>query len=78
MKAGTANAEEAVAGEATNYFIYKLSISYKEASEALYWLRLLSDAGIIESKLSKYFLNDIEELKKILSSIIKNTKAKRN
>ena len=53
-----------------------MGISYKESREAYYWLRLLRDTGLLELKLANSFLKDAEELKKILASILKTTKAK--
>ncbi len=77
LRSGTsigANTEEAIGGQSKSDFIHKLSIAYKEAREAAYWLRLLSDSGLLEEKLSMSFLSDIEERKKILASILKTSK----
>ena len=77
LKAGTsigANVEEAMGGQSTKDFIAKISISYKEARESHYWLRLLRDSQYIEIKLAESLLSDCEELKKILASIIKTIK----
>ncbi|MEO8769858.1 MAG: four helix bundle protein [Ferruginibacter sp.] len=77
LRSGTsigANIEEAVGAQSQSDFIHKLSIAYKEARETSYWLRLLKDAGIIEKKLCESFLNDSEELKKILSAILITSK----
>jgi four helix bundle protein len=79
LRAGTsigANTEEAIGGQSKSDFVHKLSIAYKEARETAYWLRLLNDSGILEEKLAASFLSDIEELKKILASIIKTSKSK--
>ncbi len=77
LRSGTsigANTEEAIGGQSRSDFVHKLSIAYKEARETSHWLRLLSDAGLLEEKLAVSFLSDIEELKKILVSIIKTSK----
>ncbi len=71
-----ANIEEAIGGQSKKDFISKIGIAYKEAREAHYWLRLLKDVGIIEIKLADSFLQDAEELKKILASILKTSKTK--
>lgn len=55
-----ANINEAQDAQSTNDFISKLSISLKEARESKYWLELLKD---------------LEEIIKLLVSIIKSTKA---
>jgi four helix bundle protein len=78
LKSGTsigANMEEAVGAQSKSDFIYKTAIiAYKESRETSYWLRLFKDAKIIEDKLSQSFLADSEELRKILSSILKTSK----
>jgi four helix bundle protein len=61
LKSGTsigANIEEAIGGQSKKDFVAKLSISYKEARETHYWLRLLTDTGYISKKLSFSLLND--------------------
>ena len=77
LKAGTsigANAEEAVGGQSRPDFISKCGISYKEARESHYWLRLYRDTELLEPKLAESLLDDNEELKKILASILKTSK----
>jgi four helix bundle protein len=77
LRSGTsigANIEEAIGGQSKKDFIAKLSISYKEARETHYWLRLLTDTGYLPKKLSTSLLNDCEELLKIIGSIIKTSK----
>ena len=79
LKAGTsigANVEEAIGAQSKADFIHKLSITYKEARETSYWLRLLMEAGLVELKLSQSFLNESEELKKILVAILIASKNK--
>lgn len=73
-----ANTEEAVGGQSEKDFQSKLSIAYKEARESHYWIRLLRDSNIITAKMAESFLNDCEEIQKILGSIIKTLKAKNN
>ena len=77
LKSGTsigANIEEAVGAQSKSDFIHKAGVAYKESRETFYWLRLFKDANIIDEKLADSFLADSEELKKILSSILKTTK----
>lgn len=69
-----ANVEEAEGAQSKKDFITEMSIAYKEARETEYWLRLLSDAALLEQKLAASFLQDIDELKRILSSILKSSK----
>lgn len=73
LRSGTsigANSEEANASQSRKEFISKLSIAYKEASETHYWLRLLQASNMTsdENNLKK-LINEIIEIKKILSSI---------
>lgn len=77
LRSGTsigANVEEAIGGQSRKDFIAKISISYKEARETKYWIRLLEATNYIETEEAKDLLNDADELCKILSSIIISTK----
>lgn len=77
LKSGTsigANAEEAVGGQSKKDFIAKISISYKEARETHFWLRVLRDSDYIDSELAISLLADCEEIKRILSSILITSK----
>jgi len=77
LKSGTsigANVEEAVGAQSRSDFIHKMGLAYKEARETSYWLRLFTDAKIIDEKMSLSFLSDTEELNKILASILHTTK----
>ena len=50
LRSGTsigANVEEAIGGQSKKDFFAKLSISYKEARETKYWIRLLFDTDYI-------------------------------
>jgi four helix bundle protein len=66
--------EESLGGISRKEFIMKLTISYKEARETLYWIRLMTETGYLEASDSKGLLNDCLELVKILSAIIKTSK----
>ena len=68
-----ANVEEALAAQSKKDFISKMAIASKEARETKYWLRLINDAQLVDKDLSHY-LSKIEELIKILTSIVKSTK----
>lgn len=77
LKSGTsigANIEEAAGAQSRKDFKAKLSISYKEARETHYWLRLLRDSQKIDEQLAESMLNDCDELLKIIGSIIKTLK----
>jgi four helix bundle protein len=77
LRSGTsigANTEEAIGAQSRSDFIHKFSIAYKESRETAYWLKLLKDARILEDKLAGSFIKDIEELKRILASILRSSK----
>lgn len=77
LRCGTsvgANVEEAIGAQSQKDFFAKLSISYKEARETHYWLRLLKDTEYISVKQFQSLLNDTEEILKIIGSIKKTIK----
>ena len=73
-----ANIEEAIGGQSRRDFVAKLTIAYKEARETHYWIRLLQDAGILEPNIAQKFMQDCEELLRILTSILLTLKLKQN
>lgn len=81
LRSGTsigANIEEAQGGQSKKDFIAKTQISYKEAKETKYWLRLLKDTEILEYKLAESLLLDCDEIIRIISSILKSSKINEN
>ncbi len=78
LKSGTsigANLSEAEGGQSKADFIAKCQISYKEALETKFWLRLLQETDYLDTKLAESLLNDVQELIRILQAIIKTAKA---
>lgn len=72
LRSGTAigsNVEEAVGGYSRKDFSAKLGISYREARETKFWLRLLHDTEFVDTKLFESLYYDCEELLKIIGSI---------
>jgi four helix bundle protein len=67
--------KEAQHAESKADFIHKLSISLKEANETDYWLHLLKDSNYLNQNVFQICHNDCEELIKLLTSIIKTSKA---
>ncbi len=65
-----ANAEEASAAQTKRDFAHKMSISSKEARESRYWLKLLDRSQLVEHNFKPY-LSDIDEIIRILTSIVK-------
>jgi len=79
LRSGTsigANIEEGIAGQSDKDFLSKFSISYKEARETVYWLKLLSVTDYLTKEQADSLTFDAEELCKILSKIITTTKTK--
>ena len=69
-----ANVEEAIGTQSQKDFFAKLTISYKEARETHYWLRLLKDTEYISAKQFQSLINDTDELLRIIGSIQKTIK----
>ncbi|MFN8234753.1 MAG: four helix bundle protein [Bacteroidia bacterium] len=72
LRSGTsigANIEESIGGASDKDFLHKLTISYKEARETIYWLKLLHDTQYISEKEFNSLHNDAEEICKILAKI---------
>jgi four helix bundle protein len=79
MRSGTAVGalvEEAIGGQSSKDFIHKMSIAYKEARETKYWLRLLRDSEYLTHDETEPYLNNAEELLRIIGSIQKTMKSR--
>jgi len=78
LRSGTsigANINEAQAGQSKADFIAKMSISSKEARESKYWIDLLikTDYLNIDDQHTRSLQKDIEEIMKLLTSIVKSS-----
>jgi len=71
-----ANVEEATGGFSKKDFTYKMGVAFKEARESNYWLRLIKVSEIAKGDELDFLLNESEELKKILASIVKTSRGK--
>jgi four helix bundle protein len=81
LRSGTsigANAEEFTGASSKKDFLAKANISYREARETHYWLRLLRDTGYITKRMAESMLADCDELLRILGSIQKTVKRQLN
>lgn len=79
LRCGTsvgANVEEAIGGQTPKDFLSKSNVSYQEARETMYWLRLLKDSDILNEKESDSLMKNCDELLKIIGTIIKTMKVK--
>jgi four helix bundle protein len=77
LRAGTsigANVEEAQAGQSIADFISKMNIALKEARETRYWLKLSQEAELFPSGYLDEALSEVEEIIRILFSIIQRAK----
>ena len=82
LRSGTsigANVNEAQAGQSKKDFIAKMSIASKEARESKYWIDLLIKTDYLnrDKKHTQTLLYEIEELIKLLTSIVKASQEKR-
>jgi four helix bundle protein len=80
LRAGTsvaANYRAACRARSAADFISKISIVLEEADETLFWLELLVDANIIESRLTSRLSAECHELLKIFSASLATAKANR-
>ena len=73
-----ANLQEADGATSRKDFINKIGIARKEAQETRYWLNLLAQAELVKNQENinelKVLYAEIDEIAKILSSIINKTK----
>lgn len=77
LRSGTsigANVEEAIGGQTKKDFIAKVSIAYKESRETKYWVRILHDTEMINNKEYLSLLDDLDQIQKLLVSILKTAK----
>ena len=78
MRSGTsigANVREATRAQSTPDFISKMNIALKEAEETCYWLELLHESNYLDERAFNSLYNDSMELLKILTSIVKTSRA---
>jgi four helix bundle protein len=71
-----ANYEEAQGAYSVKEFASKIGICLKEARETNYFLRLIFELGIAEKNECEYLINESEEIKKIIATILIKTRNK--
>ncbi len=69
-----ANDQEADAADSRKDFIAKYAIVRKETKETKYWLTIISETGMLDSKITEPFINECQEILFIVSRIIQNSK----
>ncbi len=80
LRCGTsigANIAEANGAISKADFRHKMSIAYKESLETQYWLSLLKDTKYIEKNAFDSISQDVIEISKMLSAIVKTTQNKK-
>lgn len=78
LRSGTsvgAMVREAQHSESKRDFIHKMAIAQKEINESIYWLELLEATEYISNVQFKDLNSKAVEIIKIITTIIKNTKA---
>ncbi len=76
LKSGTsigANIKEAIRGQSKADFAAKMNIALKEASETEYWIDILHETEYINDKEFVSINNDLKEINKLLTSIVKTS-----
>ena len=74
LRSGTsigANVAESICSVSTKDLLAKLYIAFKECSETLYWLELLSESGYLDEKEYRSIQSDCSEIYRLLSAITK-------
>jgi four helix bundle protein len=77
LRSGTcigAMIHEAEHAESKADFVHKMAIAQKESSESSYWLELLKESKYITNDMFNSIFSDLEEIQKLLSSIIISSK----
>ena len=72
VRSGTsvgANIQEALGTQSDADFLHKGSISYKEARESHYWIRLLKETSLLPEEHANELIEKAEELIRMLGSI---------
>lgn len=78
IRSGTsigANINEATYGSSKSDFIAKMHIALKETAETEYWLRSLTLSDYLSRSESESLIDDCLEIKRILISTLKTSKA---
>lgn len=81
LRSGTsvgANIREAEQAETKKDFVHKMAISQKEINETIYWLELLKETEYLSAQQFESINENAIEIIKLITSIIKTTKANIN
>ncbi len=78
IRSGTSVAamiREAKHAESRNDFTHKLAIAQKEMNESIFWIELLHAGGYLKRNEFQSIFKDADEVMRLLTAIIKTTKA---
>lgn len=80
LRSGTsvgANVEEAESAYTKELFSYKMNIALGEARETHYWLRLLRTTDIVKPERLDPLIDEADQIKRVLGSIVSRTRGKK-
>ncbi len=69
-----ANDQEADAAGSTRDFLAKYAIVKKETKETVYWLVFIGDTELVAKDVVVYYIQEGQEILRVVSKIIENTK----
>jgi four helix bundle protein len=72
-----ANVHEAQGAQSKPDFIAKMSIAHKEAYETGYWLRLITEAKLVDHNQIAELIDETQQVIKIISKILITAKSKK-
>ena len=81
LRAGTAvgaNYRSALRGKSRADFIAKMGIVEEECDEALYWMQMLIEAGIVKRSRLSELMSEADEIIAIVVSSIRTARARNN
>lgn len=68
-----ANVAEARSGESRKDFVHKLQVALKEARESLYWLRLLTEAEVVDVGRLGDLMDETDQIIRVLVAIVRSS-----
>lgn len=71
-----ANYRAACRAKSNADFIYKIEIVIEEVDESLYWLEVITEAGLLEKENTEILMKEANELVSIFVATVKTVKAK--
>ncbi|RMF77225.1 MAG: four helix bundle protein [Planctomycetota bacterium] len=69
-----ANIEEAQGSDSRRDFTRRMNIARRESREALYWLRLISESGMLDRTRMDEIIQKADEIVRILIAIVKSSR----